>query len=114
MLHGGPYLYGYLCNGILKAGDSLINFDGSHKRTNSHGSSVPRLNFGYIIYMDSKHIIQFRELFKQKFKREQHNRDHFLCTVDEAESFVHQYCKIMSWDYVCLSKSELDVYNNSL
>jgi hypothetical protein len=96
VLHEGSYLYGYLCNGILKAGDSLMNVDGSHKRTNSHGSSVPRLSFGYIIYMDSEHIIKFRELFKQKFQREQHNREHFLCTVHETESFVVQYCKLMS------------------
>lgn len=114
VLHQGPYLYGYLCNGILKAGDSLMNVDGSHKRTNSHGSSVPRLSFGYIIYLDSEHIIKFRSLFKEKFQREQNNREHFLCTVHEAESFVVQYCKLMSWDYACLSKIELDVYNNSL
>ena len=110
----GSYLYGYLCNGVLKAGDSLANNDGNHNRTNSHAPSVPRLNYGYIIYMNEKNIIQFRELLKDKFVREQKNRDHFLCTVEEAESFVHQYCDLMGWDYVCLSKSELDRYNNSL
>jgi hypothetical protein len=113
-LEEGPHAYGYLCNDVLKAGDSLINDDGSHRRTNNHATSVPRLQYGYIIYMEKAHIISFRALFRAKFNREQYNRDHFLCTVQEAENFIIEYCKLMGWGYKCVSKADLERYNNSL
>lgn len=113
-LSKGPYLYGYLCNGVLKAGDSLVNTDGTHNRTNSHASSVPRLQYDYIIYMDKIHIIEFRKLLKMKFDREQHNRDHFLCSAKEAETFIIDYCKLLDINYESVSKWKLKEYSNRL
>lgn len=114
ILRKGPYLYGYLCNGILKAGDSLANSSGIHSRTNSHACSVPRLNYSYIIYMSRSHIIRFRQLLKDRFDREQYNRDHFLCSAREAKAFITRYCKLMGWHYKCLPKHKLDEYNKQL
>ena len=91
----GCYVFRRITQGLSPVDRSLANNNGNHNRTNSHAPSVPRLNYGYIIYMNEKNIIQFRELLKDKFVREQKNRDHFLCTVEEAESFVHQYCDLM-------------------
>jgi hypothetical protein len=95
LLYAGPYLYGFPCNSLLKAGDSLVNSDGSHSRTKSHATSVPRLHYGYIIYMAESHIIKFRDLLRDKFSRDKANRDHFSCTVEEAENFITTYCTIM-------------------
>lgn len=114
LLNEGPYIYAYLCNGIVKSGDSLVNPMGFHVRTNSHAVSVPRLKYAYIIYLRKEYVIKFRKLIKDRFEREQNNRDHFTCSIKELETFLICYCKLMDWDYKYLSKNKLEVYNGSL
>ena len=91
-LRKGPYLYGYLVNGVLKAGDSLINNTGRHARATSHATSVARLKYDYFFYLEEYQIILFRDFFKLRFEREQQNREFFLCTVLEATEFIIQIC----------------------
>ena len=113
-LDNGAYVYGYICNGLLKASDSLKNISGLHLRTLSHSSSVPALQYDYIIYMDKVHVIKFRTLFKQKFPRKECNKEHFDCSSEEAEKFILDYCNLLGWEYKCVSKKKLAVYNKSL
>lgn len=42
------------------------------------------------------------------------NRNHFLCTGEEVETPIIDYCKPIDCKYVCLSNSELEDYNSSL
>jgi hypothetical protein len=83
----------YLCNGVVKTGDSLINPDGDNQRTYSHACSVPRLQYGYIVYLEEWQIILFRKFLEARFKQDKPNRDHFICSIEKAEDFVLSICK---------------------
>ena len=70
----------------------LHNSDEIDSRTNAHNF---RLEYGYIIYMDKSHIIRFRQGLKERFPQEQGNRDHFVCTAEDVEASIIDYCKLM-------------------
>lgn len=113
-LHKGPHVYCFLSNGLIKLGDSLKNDDGSHNRMNSHATSVGRLKYLYVIYMHERNIIILRILLKNKFWREENNREFFLCTSAEAFKFTTLQCSVMGWGFASLSVEGLVRYNNSL
>ena len=64
--------------------------------------------------MDRSQIIKFREVLKDKFDREEHNREYFLCSIEEAKNFIISYCTLIEWNSLCVLKNGLANYSNSL
>lgn len=113
-LHKGCYHYAYLVNNVAKSGDSLKNENGRHSRTNGQAVSVARLYYEFIIYMDRKAVIAIRHFLRRTFKREQCNRDHFLCSPEQINNSIIAYCLKNDINYVSLPQMELGNYNDSL
>ena len=108
-----PYVYGYFCNDLTKAGDSLIKVPTKTPRYLTHATSVPNLELGFVIVMECEHIIALRKLLPQVFIRPKNNREHFKCTPEEMATFIVSQCERMNWPYRRKNGDELEKMNGS-
>ena len=108
-----PYVYGYFCNDLTKAGDSLIKVPTKTPRYLTHATSVPNLELGFVIVMEREHIIALRKLLPQVFIRPKNNREHFKCTPEEMATFIVSQCERMNWPYRRKNDDELEKMNGS-